>query len=92
MDTDTVIGTDDVKDPNAFDEKCFGPRKALKEIEDQVKALMKHPVFNGDAGRADQHSEMKANVMFAYRHIEDARMRLGKAIQAYDGGTSCYPR
>lgn len=74
------------KDPNAFDEKCFGPRKALKEIGDQVKAMMKHPVFNGEQCTPDQHSEMKANVMIAYLHIEYARMRLGKAVQAYDGG------
>jgi hypothetical protein len=24
--------------------------------------------------------EMRANIMLAYRHLEDARMRLGKAI------------
>lgn len=29
--------------------------------------------------------EMIANAMLAYRHLEDARMRLGKAIQAYEG-------
>jgi hypothetical protein len=36
--------------------------------------------------------ESKANIMLAFRHLEDCRMRLGKAIQAYDGGTSVYPR
>lgn len=25
-------------------------------------------------------------------HLEDAAMRLGKAIQAYDGGTSAYDK
>lgn len=80
------------EDPNAFDEKCFGPRKTLKEIGDQVKALRDHPVFKGETISPENSSEMKANIMLAYRHIEDARMRLGKAVQAYDGGTSCYPR
>ena len=36
--------------------------------------------------------ETIANVMLAYRHLEDASMRLGKAIQAIDGGTSVYDR
>lgn len=34
--------------------------------------------------------EAHANVTLAFRHLEDARMRLGKVIQALDGGTSCY--
>jgi hypothetical protein len=33
-----------------------------------------------------------ANLTLAYRHLEDARMRIGKAIQAYDGGQSVYSR
>jgi hypothetical protein len=36
--------------------------------------------------------ETIANVTLAYRHLEDASMRLGKAIQALDGGTSVYDR
>lgn len=35
-------------------------------------------------------SEVCANITLAYRHLEDASMRLGKAIQAADGGKSCY--
>lgn len=34
--------------------------------------------------------EMIANAMLAYRHLEDARMRFGKIIQAHDGGASIY--
>lgn len=34
--------------------------------------------------------EAMANVMLSFRHLEDARMRLGKAIQALDGGKSVY--
>ncbi len=80
--------------PMPFDECCFQPREALKSIGAQIKALMNHPDANPSI--MDNHKldvgEMKANIMLAYRHIEDARMRLGKAVQAYDGGTSCYPR
>jgi hypothetical protein len=36
--------------------------------------------------------EAIANVMLAYRHLEDASMRLGKVIQALDGGASVYDR
>ena len=36
--------------------------------------------------------EAIANVMLAYRHLEDASMRLGKVIQALDGGVSVYDR
>ena len=37
-------------------------------------------------------SEVHSNVMIAYRHLEDASMRLGKAIQALDGGISVYDK
>lgn len=33
-------------------------------------------------------SEMAANVTIAMRHLEDAAMRFGKAVQASDGGVS----
>lgn len=33
-------------------------------------------------------SEMVANSVIAYRHLEDARMRIGKCMQAYQGGVS----
>lgn len=36
--------------------------------------------------------EAIAVTVLAYRHLEDARMRLGKTIQALDGGVSKYDR
>jgi hypothetical protein len=36
--------------------------------------------------------EMIANLMLSYRHLEDASMRLGKTIQAFDGGRSVYDK
>ena len=36
--------------------------------------------------------EAIANIMLAYRHLEDASMRLGKVIQALDGGVSVYDK
>ena len=41
--------------------------------------------------RVGRPSEAYANVTIAYRHLEDASMRLGKAIQALEfGGISCW--
>jgi hypothetical protein len=37
-------------------------------------------------------AEAIANVMLAYRHLEDASMRLGKVLQALDGGVSVYDK
>lgn len=37
-------------------------------------------------------SEVTANLMLTYRHLEDASMRLGKVIQAHDGGVSVYDK
>lgn len=36
--------------------------------------------------------EIIANFTLAYRHLEDASQRLGKAIQAADGGISVYDK
>jgi len=95
------VGSDD------FKEDCFALRAQVLETEIQTKLVFReHPVWAeeqtahdindpaavGAAKRAHEHSEMKANLMLALRHLEDARMRLGKAIQAFDGGESCYPR
>jgi hypothetical protein len=38
------------------------------------------------------HPEVGANVMLAIRHLEDAKMRLGKAIQYAGDGISCYDK
>ena len=62
---------------------CETLRRAIKPLAERVRAL----VIPGDG-----HGEAKANVMLAFRHLEDASMRLGKAIQALDGGISVYDR
>jgi hypothetical protein len=45
----------------------------------------------GGASLPDR-GEAVANIMLAFRHLEDARMRLGKAIQALEGGVSVYDK
>lgn len=41
---------------------------------------------------SEEQTEARANIVIAYRHLEDARMRFGKAIQATDGGVSIYDK
>ena len=71
---------------------CFQERLRIEDLKKSVFALKGHDVFNGEQRVGGQHSEMEANIMLAYRHLEDARMRLGKVVQAYDGGKSVYPK
>lgn len=62
-------------------------RRKLKQIADEVASL-RQDVIDTKAG----NSETVANVTLAYRHIEDASMRLGKMLQSLDGGVSVYDR
>ena len=51
-------------------------------------AEMKTKVQSNDAEEGQDKGEMIANVMLGLRHLEDAAMRFGKAIQASEGGVS----
>ena len=75
-----------------FKENCFGLRSKIESIKDEVGILKLTPVFKIGGLLGHETSEMAANLQLAFRHLEDARMRIGKAVQAYDGGKSCYPR
>lgn len=71
---------------------CFGVRGEIERLKAVVKGLKEHGCFKDENKVGEDRSEMKANIMLVYRHLEDARMRLGKVVQAYDGGTSVYPK
>lgn len=86
-----TVGDDD------FKEDCFALRAQIEETKGQTMLMIhNHPaltgVFTEHQTVEPQRIEMTTNLMLAYRHLEDARMRCGKAIQAFDGGKSCYPR
>lgn len=66
-------------------EACFQAREAIEAVKEKVNALRSDESFGAIP-------ECGANLTLAFRHLEDAKMRVGKAIQAIDGGTSCYPR
>lgn len=65
------------------------------DIQTTVKTILKlKPLISKSTelpGTADV-PEMMANLTLAQRHLEDARMRLGKVLQAMDGGTSVYDK
>jgi hypothetical protein len=75
---------------------CEALRRELKALAEKVLALRggDRQASNMDinAGWVEANGEATANVMLAYRHLEDASMRLGKAIQALDGGVSVYDK
>lgn len=70
------------------------------ELRSEIKATGKKLMAVADetkggvwtAAKAEDWKEMIANLMLTYRHLEDASMRLGKAIQAHDGGVSVYDK
>jgi hypothetical protein len=71
----------------AFKTECDKLRAACLVVEGEVRGLT--PCV-ADL-EAEQPQEVNANLMLAVRHLEDARMRLGKAIQwGAQGGVSCY--
>lgn len=87
--TEPCIGSE------GFKEDCFALRARIEETKLQAMLVIReHPVFEGPESQAHpgQLAEILDNLMLSFRHLEDARMRLGKAIQAFDGGKSVYPR
>jgi hypothetical protein len=86
---------EEIMKPVDFKEGCFGMRSDIELVKSKCKNWMEHPeILSRENSRKplNKKAEMIANLKLAYRHLEDARMRLGKAVQAYDGGKSCYPR
>ncbi len=72
-------------------EKITKLRKEIKGLASEV-LLLKDESKNIVNHKVADTGEMIANVMLSYRHLEDAGMRLGKVIQAYDGRVSVYDK
>jgi hypothetical protein len=76
---DTTVST-------VFPDGCKSLRNSIQVTADNIKELSM-----GDVKLSQETiKEMSYNIKKAYRLLEDAKMRLGKAIQAYEGGTSIY--
>ncbi len=69
---------------------CNASRTTIKVAAEQVNVLRKESAALVREEGADP--EVVANVTLAYRDLESASMRLGKALQALDGGVSVYDR
>jgi len=67
--------------------------RGIKSFAVLTKDCLKdHPHWKDETDGIEDPSEMKANFMLCYRHLEDAAMRLGKVLQAKDGGMSVYDK
>jgi hypothetical protein len=71
-----------------FRDECNQLRALIDGIGKEVLKFRTNPPRWEQA----DNGEVIANIMLSYRHLEDARMRLGKAIQATEGGVSIYDR
>ena len=71
-----------------FEERCTKMRGRIGIDADMIIRLTASSAFKGEEAYLNQHAEMKANIMLAYRHLEDARMRVGKILQAAGDGVS----
>lgn len=72
-----------------FAGECSRERSFIKDMGKRVLEI-KNSINTRPEVVGQDKGEMIANVTLAYRHLEDAAMRLGKAIQAYEGGQSIY--
>ena len=75
-----------------LEQECKNLRDCIRDTGATVKTLMNHNVFKGEETFGGQHGEMRANLMLSFRHLEDARMRLGKVMQQIQGGVSIFDR
>jgi hypothetical protein len=71
---------------------CDSLRAELLTIEKAARGIKEHAELQGLQAFAGQHSEMIAQSMLAVRHIEDARMRIGKVLQYGRDGVSIFDR
>lgn len=90
------IKGDDVSDlppppapePLNLKDMCDAIRAELLGVEKTVRAFKGRPECQGPDAYPGQHGEMVAQSMLAVRHLEDARMRIGKVLQYARDGVS----
>jgi hypothetical protein len=73
-----------------IDEICNTLRAEIEGLKGIVFKMKTNDFFLQKQQYPFQHSEMVANIMLAYSHLEDARMLIGKVLQAKDGVVSVY--
>lgn len=78
------------------EEMCQSARKEIEYIKQRIVGIsenhqlkdMEDVKLEGANMPQTMTANIKANLTLAFRHLEDAMMRLGKAMQAYQGGIS----
>ena len=78
-----------IRPEETFKERTMELRLKIKDIAKQL-SFFKLYIGTEETKDGEDKGEMMANLTLTYRHLEDASMRLGKAIQASDGGISVY--
>jgi hypothetical protein len=77
--------------PSTFTDDSNAIRGEIKYIAGKLKYFIEE-TKNGGHSTTEDVGEMIANLMLSYRHLEDASMRIGKAMRAYDEGVSVYDK
>ena len=75
-----------------LEEICAEYREGCKGFEVGARRMVEGDYFKNEQSFYGQHSEMKAQLMLAVRHLEDARMRFGKVLQYAGNGVSIYDK
>lgn len=78
-----------------IEDRCEELRQAINKLKEQVADLHEDGIFDeldeslprGNVATS-RNEELHSNITLAFRHLEDARMRLGKVMQAAQGGVS----
>lgn len=77
--------------PLLFPDYINEQRKAIKTTAERILTMRTYLKDNDVPAMVDKN-EVMANLTLTYRHLEDASMRLGKVLQANDGGVSVYDK
>lgn len=78
--------------PMTLEEICADNREKCKQMEVGARHMVESDYFKNEQSFVGQHGEMKAQLMLAVRHLEDARMRFGKVLQYAGDGVSIYDK
>ena len=78
--------------PKSLTDCCTEMRTEIKVIEIKARHMAKNVPSSQPQAFDGQHGEMIAQTMLAVRHLEDARLRLGKVIQYSGDGVSIYDK
>lgn len=66
-----------------FARNCKEVMEVMGKMAVSVALLHQHPNFKLAEKVSGQHNEMHSNIQLAYRHLEDAQHRLGRAVEAF---------